>query len=83
MKLMDVLETVAWGEKNFGAVICGGNLHRRDMTKAIEKGFVKSAGFAVVVDDDGFQVNPERHREGFVLTDAGKKLIEMKTPIRI
>ncbi len=75
MKQLDVLETVAWGEKHFGSVITGGGLLLRDVRRAIRDGLIVSAGQVIVCDGDGFGLEPERYREGFKLTDAGRAVV--------
>lgn len=75
MNLLSTLETVEWGQKHFGSVTTGGPLKRRDIQKAIAKGFVKSAGMVHVCDEDGSHVDPERFREGFILTEKGRSIL--------
>jgi hypothetical protein len=76
MKLLDVLETVKWGEEHFGSVITNRQLPRRDVLKAVDKGFVQSAGMVLVCDEEGHHKEPERYREGFKLTEKGKEVLE-------
>lgn len=76
MKLSDVLETVEWGEKNFGSVVTGGGLTKRNIDSAISKGLVKRAGRVTLCDDDGFTIQPERYREGYRLTAKGRRMLK-------
>jgi hypothetical protein len=42
----------------------------------VARGLVKDAGFAVACDGDGFALQPERYRQGWTITEAGKKALE-------
>lgn len=75
MKRRDVLEAVRWAEDNFGSLITNSGIHRRDVMRCVRAGLVQSAGPVVVLDDDGDIKEPERYREGFVLTKAGQEAI--------
>jgi hypothetical protein len=72
MKQGDVLVDVAWGMHFFGAVCTGRGLPRRDMILARDAGLVESIGQVAMCDGDGFTIEPERYREGWVLTESGK-----------
>lgn len=72
MKQRDVLDTVAWAEKHFGSLVTNRQCPRRAVMRAVAAGLVRSAGVVELCDDDGFTRTPERQREGFVLTDAGR-----------
>ena len=76
MKQIDVLETIDWSEGNFGSLVTNRQCSRRDVLRAVKNGLAKSIGQVLMCDDDGFHLDPERFREGFVLTDAGKELLE-------
>lgn len=78
MKRIDVLDTIGWAEEMFGSLVTGCNCPRRDVLRAVDAGMAKSAGMVVVCDGDGRTKEPERYREGFVLTEAGKSLLESR-----
>ncbi|HET7321863.1 MAG TPA: hypothetical protein VFI96_05150 [Longimicrobiaceae bacterium] len=73
---LDRLETVAWGEENFGSLTTNRAFPRRTMLRLVKRGLVRSVGPVLLCDDDGFTAEPEREREGFVLTDAGRAAVE-------
>lgn len=75
--LLDTLQLLQWGMKNFGSVCTNQNLPKRDMRRAIASGYAKSIGQVVLCDDDGCALVPERFREGFVLTDLGKEKLKL------
>lgn len=75
MDINDVLEAVAWGEEHFGSVVAGGPLKKRDIERAVKKGLVESTGPVAVCDADGFTLQPERYRTGYVLTEEGRKAL--------
>lgn len=70
--MSDILETIAWGEKMFGSLTTNRHCTKRDVAKAVRAGFARSIGQVALCDDDCHIIEPERYREGFVLTDAGK-----------
>jgi hypothetical protein len=77
MTAVDVLEWLEWGEKNFGSLATSRQVRRRDVLRAVERGLAQSVGDVVMCDGDGWIIEPERYREGFTLTDAGRaKLAE-------
>ena len=77
MTTVDVLEWLEWAEQNFGSLATSRQVRRRDVLRLINEGLAKSIGQAVLCDDDGWPLDPERYREGYVLTDAGRaKLAE-------
>ena len=80
MKQGDVLYYAAWGMFFFGSVCTGRGLPRRDMLRAQADGLVKSIGQVTMCDGDGFTIEPERYREGWILTDAGKDALREYDP---
>lgn len=80
MDLTNTLSTTAWAMHHFGSVCTGGNLQLRDIKRAISKGLIESVGSVPICDGDGFAVLPERYREGFRLTDAGKDELRERDP---
>lgn len=76
MKTHDVLSQIAWGEKHFGSIVTGRALPRRDVMREVAAGNVESVGLAAICDGDGFTIQPERYREGFRFTAAGRKIFE-------
>lgn len=80
MKLTDTLSTTAWAMHHFGSICTGGNLKRRDIRRAEEKGLVESVGMVAMCDGDGFTIDPERYREGFKLTKDGEAMLRKTDP---
>ena len=76
MKEIDVLETIAWGMKNFGSVCTNRQLPLRDMRRAMANGLAECVGLVSMCDDDCFAIQPERYRLGYTLTKKGKRAIE-------
>lgn len=72
-KRRDLIETVEWGVRNFGSLMSGGTTRLRDLIKLVEEGYVESVGMCEPCDGDGFIIENRKPREGFVLTDKGKK----------
>ena len=72
MNQVELLQTVDWAERMFGSLTTNRQCPRRDVMRAIDAGLVKSAGMVQLCDDDGASLDPERYREGFKLTVAGK-----------
>lgn len=70
------LETVAWGTEHFGALVTGSNTRASVVRSLLAKGLVKDAGMVAVCDGDGFLLIPERYRQGWAITNAGKKALE-------
>jgi len=69
----DVLELAEWGQENFGGgVVTNRLLRRREVLRAEARGLVKSLGLVPLCDDDGRIIQPERYREAWQLTEAGK-----------
>ena len=75
MKQIYVLESVDHATEIFGSFVTSTQVPRRDVMRQVKNGFVKSVGEVSVCDDDGRMLDPERHREGFVLTDKGKEFL--------
>jgi hypothetical protein len=73
MKRRDVLESIAYAEGDYGSLVTGGPVRRRDVLRAVERGLAQSVGLVRVLDDDGHPSEPERFREGFRLTEAGRR----------
>lgn len=72
MKDENVLIWADWGERHFGSVTTSRFLPLRDVRRCVERGLLKSVGLVTLCDDDGFTLDPERFREGYVLTEAGR-----------
>lgn len=75
MKQRDVLELIEWGEKHFGSITTNRQLPRRDMLRCVQVGLAKSQGQVAMCDGDGGLIQPERYREGFILTGRGRSAI--------
>lgn len=73
MKTIDVLTQLEWGMKHFDGLSSSRSLPRRDIVREIHKGLVESLGMMPLCDGDGFLIVPERYRECFGLTEAGRK----------
>lgn len=71
----DALEGLEWGEQNFGSLLTSRVHPRRDMMKLIARGWATSLGDVVVCDGDGFSLQPERYREGFVMSPQGRLVL--------
>ena len=68
----DMLDWAAHNAR-FGWLFTTGRTHRRaTVQRMIALGLVRSVGEVVMVDGDGYTKQPERYREGFELTEAGK-----------
>lgn len=80
MKLTDkqwsALEAVGWGTKHFGALVSGRSHHRNTLVALATKGLVRLVNQVLVCDGDGFSIQPERYRDGWTLTEAGKLLLQ-------
>lgn len=76
MKLLDVLETVEWGMEHFGSVVTNRQLPKRDVMKAVDARLVRCIGEVALADGDGFTIEPERYRLGYVLTRVGKSTLK-------
>lgn len=75
MKRRRVLETIADAEATYGSLVTDRRVSRRDVMRCVRAGLVKSVGMARLVDGDCIPVEPERWREGFTLTPAGRALV--------
>lgn len=71
-KLMDTLESIAWGCQEFGSLLPGGKTPRSAIMKAVNLGLARSEGMVTVMTPDGFSTN--RTAEGFSLSAAGWKM---------
>lgn len=60
------------------AALTGRGIRRNSMVRLSALGLVRDAGLVAVavVDGDGFTLEPERFRQAWELTDAGKAEIE-------
>lgn len=69
----DALEWALHLEKTLNGAACGTGRHIRLRTMRIleKRGYVEET-FAVMVDGDGFHLEPERERRCFRLTEAGR-----------
>jgi len=76
MKQQDVLETMRWAEGVYGSLISTTGCPRRDILRAVKAGLAKSIGMVAVMGEDCCIMDPERHREGFVLTEKGRDLLD-------
>lgn len=70
------LRQVAWGTNHFGALVTGRVTRLADVLALHALGFVADAGMVAVCDGDGFLLQPERYRQGWKITEAGKKALE-------
>lgn len=74
--MMACLETTAWGMKHFGGIITNKVLPLAVMRQCVKAGLCRSNGMGYVCDADGFIEQPERERLCYVLTDAGRKVLD-------
>lgn len=82
MRERATLGTIEWGDSHFGGIVTNSQLRRRDVLRVVAKGWAKSNGLVYLCDDDGFLVQPERMRESFSLTDAGRAVIRAENARR-
>lgn len=66
----DLLQDIAWGTEHFGSLVT-----RAKVTagRLVAKKLARSVGQVLVVDGDGFAVQPERWRHGWTITEKGKR----------
>lgn len=69
----DAVEAAEWAEEHFGSLHSGGGITLRRLRRLTERGFLVSVGPTVMCDGDGCALEPERYREGFRLTDKGRR----------
>jgi len=72
------LERVAWGTEHFGALVTGRVTRRADVLALRALGYVADAGMVAICDGDGFLLQPERYRQGWKITAAGRKALEVE-----
>lgn len=73
MKRRDLLNAIAHAEDEFGALVTGGAIERRDVVRAINAGLVRYVGIVQVCDGDGFQTG--REAPGYRLTEEGRRAL--------
>lgn len=73
------LESVAWGTEHFGALVTGESTRAEVVRSLHAKGLVKDAGMVAVCDGDGYLLQPERYRQGWAITEAGKAVLDGRT----
>lgn len=69
------LERVAWGTEHFGSLVTGRMTRKRTVISLFRRGLVADAGMVAVCDGDGFLLVPERYRQGWKITPAGRKAL--------
>ena len=72
MKRRVVLEVIWDAENLYGSLTTSAQCPRRDVIRCVRAGLATSVGTVRLVGEDGLPVAPERWREGFVLTAAGR-----------
>jgi hypothetical protein len=75
MKRRHVLEVIQDCEQLYGSLITNSLVTRRDVMRCVRAGLVKSAGLVLVMDENENPTDPERWREGFQLTEKGRRLV--------
>lgn len=75
LRRLKVLQAIARAEHFFGSFCAGGDVRKRDIDDLVEQGLAESVGQVPLADADGFTIQPERYKEGFVLTSDGKSFI--------
>ena len=75
----EALDHAWWCERSMGwkLVSCRAYL-ARTVRQLVGMGLLRSAGDVVMCDDDGDMGESERYREGFELTDEGRKIAEKR-----
>jgi len=72
----DVLEAVAHMEScGFTGMFTGRRYRRRDAERCVKAGWLEPK-MLVACDGDGFHLEPERERGGYVLTEAGRQALK-------
>lgn len=74
--MLDCLDTTAWGMKHFGGIVTNKQLPLAVMRQCVKAGLCKSIGMVALCDADGFTIQPERYRTGYVLTEKGEAVLE-------
>lgn len=77
MKQRDVLESVQWATAEFGSLVSGGQIRKRDLDRAVRAGLVRSIGIVEV--RDAYDSPTGRSAFGYVLTDAGEEALKTST----
>jgi hypothetical protein len=75
----DALYSVAWGVRHFGGLVASDATPTRVLRALERRGLVASQGDVLVCDGDGCALDPERYREGWELTPAGRAELERDT----
>ena len=71
---LETLEWVSWGMKHFSGLAAGNR--REELEMLAKAGLVKCDGWHPVCDDDGFLKDPEEYDDCYVLTDAGRAMLD-------
>lgn len=77
---IETLEWVLWGMKHFDG-LAAGNL-RTELEALAIAGFVKCEGVHEVCDDDGFMKDPAEYDDLYVLTPAGRAVLDKDNAAR-
>lgn len=81
--MFNALEATEWGMKNFGSITTNRRLPLKVMRQCVEAGLCQCIGSVSLCDDDGFTIQPERQRLGYVLTESGRKALgELRKALR-
>lgn len=70
------LEHAAHCAKFGWAFATGQSVTKKAVDALVQKGLVRDAGEAAMVDGDGFTIQPERWRQCWELTDEGRRVVE-------
>lgn len=69
---IDTIQAVAHCD-GFGWKFCTGrSIRLRDVRRLVARRMMRDAGLASAVDGDGWTIQPERWRQSWELTDAGR-----------
>ncbi len=71
---LETLEWVSWGMKHFSGLAAGNS--REELETLAKAGLVRCDGWHPVCDDDGFLKDPEEYDYCYVLTDAGRAMLD-------
>lgn len=74
-KQLDTLRVVGDAQEHYGSLVTNSAYPRSVVVRLVLLGLVESAGVVRVCDDTGSPYEPERWREGFKLTQAGRLLL--------
>lgn len=75
-KTLDALEFAAHQARYGMLAMSGGSLRKRDFDRICSLGFARDVGPVPVCDGNGFELQPQRLRSAYKLTDEGRELVK-------